>query len=615
MCGILGKVDWESSIGEAVFLQMLASLVSRGPDSSGIRCLEGGHVLLGHTRLSIIDLSASGQQPMCNETGDVWIVYNGEIYNFVELRRKLIRLGHEFRSKSDTEVVVHAYEEWGHDCVKRLNGIFAFGIWDSRNRSLFLARDRIGVKPLYYARQQGRLWFASVPRAIVADQQFRREVDREAFQQYLTFGYVPWDQAIFCDMRKLPPAHFAVFKKTGCEIQRYWEPPLEQRIHRADEAVDLVRSQVRRSIKSQLVSDVDVGTFLSGGLDSSIVTQIASDESNSPIMSFNIGFDEPERDERTFARLAAQSAKVELHEAVLDESTASELMPEVFDAYDEPFAGTSSIPTYFVCQQANKHGLKVVLAGDGGDELFAGYTRYDKQRRYVNRTYRRRIRDFIKRTVYGGQMPPSALDYFFRFHCRIDVESQRQILGENQVYVSPSEMSGPMSMFYRGDLPALTAVRLVDLQVYLPDHVLCKVDRASMAQGVEVRVPILDHELVELAFQIDDGIIFGSGGKKSILRSAAEPWLPTDLLSERKQGFNLPLRTWSLRNCVKFDPEFLIDGSLVGHGVIDADGVREVCSTGNESWWPLFVAEHWARRWLESDSSGALHHPYSVCGA
>ncbi len=376
MCGILGTVQSGAPLSAADFDRMLDTLARRGPDGRGMRALDGGAVLLGHRRLAIIDLSTDGAQPITNEDGTVWLTFNGEIYNYRAVREELLRLGHYFHSLSDSEVIVHAWEEWGEECVLRLRGIFAFGLWDERQKTLFLARDPLGVKPLYYARYAGRLTFASQPKAILADPDFPRAIDPDGLRDFLAYGYVPHARCAFAGMAKLPAGHTATLRGNELAVARYWELDSRPDIDDPAEALRYLHERLTDAVRTQLVSDVPVGCFLSGGIDSSLLVALAKPHLPE-LRSFTVGFDEAECDERTYARIVADHFRTRHHESLAQEHALASRLYELQECFDEPFDPNGPLPYFEVARLARRCNTVVVLGGDGADELFAGYLRYD----------------------------------------------------------------------------------------------------------------------------------------------------------------------------------------------------------------------------------------------
>jgi asparagine synthase (glutamine-hydrolysing) len=499
-------------------------------------------------------------------------------------------------------VIVHAYEEWGDACVGHLRGIFAFGIWDANQRRLLLARDRLGVKPLYYWSYGSGFVFASQPRAILAHPDFRPQVDLWALQHYLAYRYVPHDLAIYAGMAKLPAAHTLVADDGGVSLNRYWELGYEPRIRTIGEARELIRHRIENAVRSQLVSDVPIGLFLSGGIDSSTVGTLAAAAMRETLASFTIGFGEAEYDERQHARRSAEHMGSRRHEEMLSLDRALALLPDFVDTYDEPFFDHSGLPTLAVSRLAQRSDRKVVLAGDGADEIFAGYRWYEG----IPDSSSASLAQLLLR-----RDTPDPLEVHFERIGLIDGERQAALLADAPAFDSLEHWR----RLLRDDVPALTALQLLDLQTFLVDDVLLKVDHASMACGVEVRVPFLDHELVETAFRIDANIIFEGGERKALLKRAARVWLPRDILTARKKGFGAPIGPWMRSGLRELASRLLPDGSLVGRGIFRGDVTRAFVSDARpKEVWLLLAAELWARRWLEGetlDLASAIDRPPS----
>ena len=587
MCGIVGQVERERPVDRDAFARMLATLASRGPDGEGTQLLRGGRVALGHRRLAINDLSQNGAQPMANEDESIWLVFNGEIYNFRELRKELEAEGHRFRSASDSEVILHAYEEWGDDCVLRLRGIFAFAIWDDRRERMLLARDRLGVKPLYYWAHADGLVFASQPRAILEHPRFRREIDPDAFAQFLAFRYVPGDLAIFAGMNKLPAGHRLVLERSGLRRERYWQVRYQPLVRDPHEATQLVRAKLEEAVRMQLVSDVPVGVFLSGGIDSSITAALATRALERALPSFTMGFDDAGSDERHYARIASDRIGTHHHEDVLTLERAVALLPDFVALHDEPFFDHSSLPTLAVSRLARAHGVPVILSGDGADELFAGYHWYEEP---ATRSLWARLADRLRGT------PRDLLAAHLRHVSPLHECSVADLLREPP-RCDPLRV---LRQFDQPSAPRVTRLQLIDLQTFLVDDVLTKVDHASMACGVEVRVPFLDHEVVEAAFSIDGAALFARGERKALLKRAAASWLPAEILTPRKKGFSAPIDTWLRRELRARIAPLVRDGVLVARGVFAREAVARVLDgTSVPEIWLLVAAELWARHWLE----------------
>jgi len=592
MCGIAGEISDARPVDPGAFAGMVEALAARGPDGAGVRMLREGRAALGHRRLAIIDLSEQAAQPMANETGTVWIVANGEIYNYRELAKELAEAGHVFRSQCDSEVALHAYEEWGDACVERLDGIFAFAVYDAYRDRLLLVRDRLGVKPLYYWDAGRRFVFASQPRAILQHPDFRARVDPEALQHYLAYRYVPSPLSIYAGVRKLPAGHLLVRERGRVRVERWWRARYRPEIRDPREAACAVRERIAAAVRRQLVSDVPVGVFLSGGIDSSAVAAAATAASPAPLPAFTLGFEDAESDERAYARLTAGHLHLRAHEAVLSDEAIAARTGAMAELYDEPFFDDSGIATFAVSDLARRGGVRVILSGDGGDELFAGYRWYERALRDPLRAPWRRAWRWLR-----GRGEDEAAAYF-RHMGYLGAAAQTRLLGR----APERDPVDPLRALLRPDLPPITRLQLLDLETFLVDDVLLKVDHASMACGVEVRVPLLDHALVETVFSIDAGVLYAGGERKALLKRAVAPWLPPEVLTGRKQGFGVQVAR-------RLGPElpgravvWLAEGSLVSRGLLSADGVRDTLGgAGLARTWLLLSAELWARRWLENE--------------
>jgi asparagine synthase (glutamine-hydrolysing) len=606
MCGIVGMWNKAGAVDTVMFDQMVDSLSNRGPDGRGTMFLEKGRVALGHRRLSIIDLSDAGSQPMANETGTLWLTFNGEIYNFLSLRRELEHRGYRFRSHTDSEVIIHAYDEWGTDCVHRFRGIFAFAIYDCRRRELFLARDHVGVKPLYYAYSQEAFIFASLPKAILRADGFRAEIDPEAFALYLAFGNVPADKSIFQGIKKLLPGHRLIVRDWRVEIASYWTVRYSPSITNREEAEEVVAEKVRDCVVAQAISDVPIGTLLSGGVDSTILTGIlASTSGHAGLGTFTVGFEEEESDERGFARLIADFYRTNHHDDLLSYETAVALLPEIVEAFDEPFHLNGLFPMYAVSRLVQKNQRKVVLGGDGGDELFAGYRWYD--------TFNASLKGQQCGVAgLGGWLrmlfryPPAQQDpvsVFFRYNGFLNNVDQRVWAGRALEPVSANlDVLWPLRRHWHPEYSPVLAAQWLDFHCFLVDHCLCKVDRASMACGVEARVPLLDPELVTLMFSIDHRITLFEGERKALFKRALRDFLPAGMDTQRKKGFSSPINTWLQQGLAESSEPFLLDGSLCAKGYLNPDTIESAYPNAGAGMQLLLLgAELWARRWLEGD--------------
>jgi len=560
---------------------MSATLVHRGPDSSGEFSDEG--VALAARRLSIIDLE-TGDQPVANENGTVHVVQNGEIYNYRELRRELERAGHSFRTQGDTEVLLHLYEEHGDRFAERLRGMFAIAIWDASHRRLLLARDRFGIKPLYYRHADNELAFASELRALP-----RGEIDLDALEAFLAFNSIPAPLTIFREIRKLPPGHLLIWEDGRLELRRFARPaPLEEL--REDEEAELVeelRSRLRDSVRAHLVSDVPVGVLLSGGVDSAFLAALAAEESSEPLRTFSIGFEERSFDELAGARLVAERYGTQHQELVLRPDAAL-LLPALADAFDEPFADSSALPTYLVSQLA-ANDVKVALSGEGGDELFGGYYTYaaDLLAERVG-GLARLARPLVERMPTSSSR--ASFDYKAkRFVRAAHLPSLERHHGWKEIF-SPelrAELTGRRSAFdpvdilrrrYRETEGADELARLqdVDLGIYLADDLLVKTDRASMAHSLEARVPYLDTVVTNLALALPTRHKIRGLSKKVLLRKAAAPLLPREIVHGKKRGFSIPAAAWLRGELEPFARQTLSRETLERQGFFHPDVVTRL---------------------------------------
>lgn len=618
MCGIIGIVSApggrppELGIGQA----MNAAIIHRGPDDDGFFC--DSRALLGMRRLSIIDIGG-GHQPMHNADGSVQLVFNGEIYNYRELRDELIARGHAFYSQSDSEVIVQAYEAWGEACFERLNGMFAIALWDSRKQTLLLARDRFGEKPLYLADLGDRLAFASELKSLLAIPGFRAELDREALRGYVAFGYVPSPHCILQGVRKLEPAHFMRYVDGRCTTERYYhldftpKTTLDER-----EAKEELAHLLDQAVSSRLVSDVPFGAFLSGGLDSSVVVALMARHMSQPVKTFSIGFHEAEFNEMDDARRVARHLGTEHHDLVV-EPDAVALLHELVWHLDEPFADASALPTYLVSKLAREH-VKMALSGDGGDEAFAGYGRYLK--------YLKAERLGLLKPLAAGVAHAAApfLPARHRRRLRRIGESLRLRFPDNYLSVvaltradHANALLGDEARHYRAlavdtaTLPAdpLDRILAIDFASYLPDDILVKVDRMTMAHSLESRAPLLDHRLVDFAAKLPMTMRIHDGRGKHLLREVAARWLPPDVLAKKKQGFAVPLAAWFRGPLRELAADLFASRAFRERGLVDA-GTAERCLREHvagvdlsEPLWLVVCLELWARRYLDAPAAPA----------
>jgi asparagine synthase (glutamine-hydrolysing) len=623
MCGIAGVVSAtrESEISEALVRQMCDPIIHRGPDDEGILVQDGAG--LGMRRLSIIDLSG-GHQPVFNEDRSAWIVYNGEIYNFPELRPELESRGHRFYTKTDTEVIIHLYEEMGADCVKKLRGMFALAIYDQRKRKLILARDRLGKKPLHYARVKDNLYFASEIKSILAAAPELAEVNPQSLLEYLYYGYVPDPMTAFTGIQKLPPGHVLEFENGGIRVRQYWDLP-QYGTHlpkSEEECLEELEHRLLEATRIRLISDVPLGAFLSGGTDSSTVVALMARASSGPVKTFSIGFTKDDFNETDYARMVARKFSTEHHEMILEPDVVATVQ-HLASSLEEPFGDSSMLPTYYVSQMARQH-VTVALSGDGGDEIFAGYDRYriHSNRRffeYVPQWARKFYRDRVfprlpngmqgRRFSYNVSLPwrerdVDGLSFVPQFERDAPLLSGdfRQLLGS-------SDDPQNVLLRYFAKAPArdpVSELLYVDTKTYLVGDILTKVDRMSMLNSLEVRAPILDHQFVEWATGLPAEWKLRGSSQKYILRKLAERvGVPQQALHRPKRGFALPLAHW-MRHELRDLLLILLEPRTLQRGYFEAAGVRKLMNEhlheGREvsgRIWRLLMFEMWHRSFLE----------------
>ena len=630
MCGIAGKLSLTQPVPRPLLERMCAMVEHRGPDSRGV-FLEDG-VGLGIQRLRVIDL-ATGDQPIFNEDGSVVVVLNGEIYNFKELRSDLERAGHRFGTQSDTEVIVHLYEDRGADCVRALRGMFAFALWDRDRRRLLLARDRLGKKPVFYAHRDGDFWFGSEAKAILVDSSVERDVDFDAIDSYLHYQYVPHPLSAFRALRKLPPAHTLVWQDGRIELNRYWKLSY-RRNDVADErdAHELIRGQLLEATRLRLRSDVPLGAFLSGGVDSSAVVA-AMARNGGRVKTFSIGFDVEGYDETPYAREVARLFDTDHHELRVA-PRAIDVLPRLVWHYGEPFADSSAIPSFYLAELTRRH-VTVALNGDGGDESFAGY------KRYVTNQLLERVAGMpqpVRLMLARGARVVGADNRDNSFRSRLDRITRAATLPTVERYTrwvayfnedERSEIYTPEFRASLGEPFARTALqapyldsdapdlvnRLLDLdtQTYLPGDLLVKMDIASMAHSLEVRSPLLDHHFMEVAAGFPGRWKLRGRTRKKLFKDALREWIPGEILDREKQGFAVPLATWLRGELKELPREILLDRRSLDRGffreerlrrIIDdhVDGIR---NHANQIW-ALIQLELWLQTFVDRQADGPL---------
>ncbi len=621
MCGICGLVyqDPSRSPDSGMLERMNATLVHRGPDDGGqiIR----GKAGLAMRRLSIIDLS-TGHQPISDESDRRHIVFNGEIYNFKGLQRELQQLGHRFSTQSDTEVILHGFEEWGTDICRRLNGMFAFAIYDENDQSLFLARDRLGIKPLYYYRDQEKLVFASEIKAILKCDRIDKTIDYDALNNFLTCEYIPAPRSIFSEIKKLEPGHWLSLQGESAVIQAYWELRPGLQPWGEEEAEERLRELMQDSVRMRLISDVPLGTFLSGGIDSSIVVSQMAGIMDRPVKTFSIGFEEDSYNELRYARAVADKYGTEHHEFII-RPQALDLTEKLIGQLDEPFGDFSIFPTYLVAKMARDF-VTVALSGDGGDELFAGYDTYrahlfDRRfyhllpkmvKRYGFETLANRLNptekkkgvvNSFKRFVLGTTLPKSLLQARWMIFLG-DTERQRLFTESGRKKIHAED---PYDFLHRWsrlvtDRDEVTATGFLDAKTYLPDNILVKVDRMTMATSLEARVPFLDHRIVEFAFSLPPALKLKRLATKRILKKTFWNDLPLEVQRRGKEGFSIPIKNWLQQELKPMMTDLLSSDRLRRQDIFNGDFVQglmqeHLSNRENHSHllWALMVFQKW----------------------
>src|SRR6266550_458032 len=636
MCGIAGIIGRpDESVDAADVRRMCKTIIHRGPDDEGIYAI--GPIGLGMRRLSIIDL-AGGRQPVHNEDKSIWVVFNGEIYNFPDLRRELEARGHNFYTHTDTEVIVHLYEELGADCIKKLRGMFAIALYDSRKQKLLLARDRLGKKPLYYAVHHGRLLFGSEIKALLAVAPELAEVNLEALLQFFYFAYIPDPYSAFQRIAKLPPGHLAEYKDGEIRVREYWDiPSYGNNDPGSEEAcLEALENRLEEAVRIRLISDVPLGALLSGGVDSSIVVGLMARASSVPVKTFSIGFGKEDFNEAEHARRVAERFGTDHHELVV-QPAIGETLEMLSRMMEEPFGDSSIIPTYYVSKLARQH-VTVALSGDGGDELFAGYDRYVvnlRRSRYavppwLGRMYRNHIYPLLPQNVRGRKFAwnislPSRDRYLDSLSFLPALHRERSLFTDDFL-ASVRACVDPFTRIaeYYDHAPAydaLSRLMYLDTKTYLTGDILTKVDRMSMATSLEVRCPILDHQIVEWVASLPVKYKFHLGTRKYIFKKLGERiGLPSALLHRRKQGFSLPLVHW-MRNELKNGLlTILTEPRTLQRGYFKPDAIQRLLDEHYRGYrnragaiWLLLVFELWHRNFLEARRSREVEFVPGIC--
>lgn len=644
MCGIVGFCDCNNKADRGVLISMRDALTHRGPDDKGEYIDEKNNIGLAHARLSILDVSSLGRQPMSNDKGTVWVTYNGELYNFKEIRQELIQQGYSFKSNSDTEVLIKAYEQWGIDCIHKFIGMFAIALWDSREKKLFLIRDRAGVKPLYYYHNNGLLLFASELKALHEHPKFPKEIDYRVLPTYLKYGFISNPRTIFKDTNCVRPGHYVCFEDHTINEVKYWDildHYLKDKLtHSEYEITEQLEEMLIDSFKYRMVSDVPVGVFLSGGVDSSIVTALLQKNMSSKLKTFSIGFYEDKYNEACHAKRIADYLGTDHTEYYVSGKEALDVVDRLAEIYDEPFGDNSGIPTYLVSKLA-RQDVTVALSADGGDEMFFGYNRYNKAVYYydhINR-YPSAIKNLIQKTISG--ISPDSVEYlcghlkfllpevrgvfdkYSSFQAMIEQGVKRNLKNIHKITHAKwrdNELDeliiDPYSIPFTDEVFDESFCRLseddymnqmlaADFKTYMCDDILTKVDRASMSVSLESREPLLDHRLLEFAARIPSHLKHKDGQSKYILKKVLEKYIPRDLWDRPKRGFTSPVLKWLTTDLKPLVQHYL------GEEKIKQDGI--FCPKTTKSWvdklyngksvkaeriWYMLMFQIWKERWM-----------------
>jgi asparagine synthase (glutamine-hydrolysing) len=621
MCGITGIIylDKNRKVETSVLKRMTDTIYHRGPDDEGTYIQN--NVSLGFRRLSIIDLS-TGHQPIANNDSSINIVFNGEIYNFLEQKEILIAKGYRFKTTTDTEVILRLYEEYGVDCLKYLRGMFAFAIWDNNKKQLFCARDRFGIKPFYYYTDKDKFVFGSEIKAILAAGDVDKTISYDALDSYFAFGYITSDLSIFKTIKKLRPSHYLLlsFKdKVSIDIQKYWEIQFEPDFTRRDEQWrEDIETCLSETVKIHMIADVPLGAFLSGGIDSSSVVAMMAKNSSFPVKTFTIGFKEKEFSELEYAREVARKFGCEHHEQIVDPESIG-LLPKLVHAYDEPFADTSAIPTYYVSKMAREH-VTVALSGDGGDELFAGYSSYLSLMKYHSNLFNFNSQ-VLNKLLWGSvhRILPDAMkgksasyflskgkDFASAYLYLWSIEERRKLFLNDHPAINYSNASEQykVNILKKGaGNDYISNMQYLDLQTYMVDSVLTKVDRASMLSSLEVRVPLLDHKFAELSFRIPSQLKMKLDKQKIIFKQTMAASLPGSILKHPKQGFSVPLSIWFKDDLKMYVKDVLLSQNPLLSSYLDKKYITKIVEDNSSvikdpstRIWSLLFFEEWLKQ-------------------
>jgi asparagine synthase (glutamine-hydrolysing) len=633
MCGICGKLefDLQARVSPALVKAMADTISHRGPDDEGYHV--SGPIGLGFRRLSIIDLN-TGHQPISNEDGSVWIVFNGEIYNYKELREFLLSRGHVFKTRTDTEVIVHLYEEFGESCVEKLRGMFAFAVWDDRNKLLFIARDRLGIKPLYYASSSKSLVFASEMKAILADPEVRRDVEPAMIDRFLSFNYTPGEETFFKNIHKLQPGHYMVVRQGELHIRQYWDLhfSIDSEQPNQKQAEERLVELLEESVRLHMISDVPVGFLLSGGLDSTAMLSLAAGKTDQPISSYTIGFSEPGiEDERPYARLAASRYGMKHYEMTITSKDFVDFLPQYVWHMEEAVCEPPAVALYYISKLAKEH-VKVLISGEGGDEAFAGYPNYR------NLLWLERLKSVARplNGVFSGMLGafnsvahskkiakylplldiPLSSYYYSRTSSPFTFFNQPA----NPVYssafaatVDKRKSLSAVQKYLQGDLNNLNKMLYVDTKTWLPDDLLIKADKITMANSIELRVPFLDHKVMEFAASLPSNFKVHGFTTKYLAKKALSPRVPQEIINRKKTGFPVPYESWLRNDLNSWLRDLLFSQRAMERGYFDRRGVENLFSRNSETGayskeiFCLVVLELWHRVFSDGGNLPVSH--------
>ncbi|MCX6354077.1 MAG: asparagine synthase (glutamine-hydrolyzing) [Candidatus Aureabacteria bacterium] len=630
MCGICGILygDRTRPVEKATLEEMARLMAHRGPDGEGYYL--NGPVGLGHRRLSVID-TEGGTQPMTNEDRTLWLVYNGEVYNFQELAADLKKRGHSFTTRCDTEVILHLYEEYGTGCLSRLRGMFSFALWDERRRRLFCARDRLGVKPFFYSLRNGDFIFASGPAPILSVPGFPRSVSLCAIDLYLTYQYIPSPHSILEGIQKLPPAHYLMFEEGKLTVERYWDIPCGRHTEMSyRESKERLRDLLTEATNLRLISDVPLGAFLSGGIDSSIVVALMSRLTNGGVKTFSIGFEDQSYNELSYARLLSRRYATDHHEFIVKPDAVG-LLPKLVRHYGEPFADSSALPTYYVAEMTRRH-VTVALNGDAGDELFAGYERYYAFKlagrlcripsvRWQAGLWERVLRSSRRGSLLGkarrflASLRYSDLSRYLDYVAYFKDQEREKLYAPGMRELSRRFRAPAYLERLYETCPAddpLEKILSVDIHSYLPEDLLVKVDIATMANSLEARSPFLDHRVVEFAASLPVSWKLRGRTSKYILKDTFSDLLPREILQRGKMGFGVPIGSWFRKELRGYLRDILMDPRSLSRGYFDRARIEGLlkehdCGIADQGYrlWALLILELWHREFIDGAPGGA----------